>query len=86
MQPLPRDVKGDKSKSVLFKACKPAKILELEEMAGTEEKWVMISHVWTERLFYAATHCEWVQHDHQLKRGGELAHSCLPSYCTSWFK
>lgn len=33
-QPLPRDVKGDKSKSVLFEACRLAKILESEEMAG----------------------------------------------------
>lgn len=38
----------------------------------------MISHVWTEMLFYAATHCEWVQHGHQLRRGGELlTHVCL---------
>ena len=33
-QPLPRDVKGDKNKSVLFEACRPAKILELEKMVG----------------------------------------------------
>ncbi|CBI35874.3 unnamed protein product, partial [Vitis vinifera] len=58
----PKEVKGDKSKSVLFEACRLAKelakILESPEMAGTEEKWEMISHVWMEMLFYAATHCE----------------------------
>lgn len=51
-------MKGDKSKSVLFEAYRLAKILESPEMAGTKEKWEMVSHVWMEMLFYAATHCE----------------------------
>ena len=77
-QPPPRDVKGDKSKSVLFEACRFAKILESPEMTGIEEKWVMISHVWMKMLFYGATHYEWVQHGHRLRRGGELlTHVCL---------
>ncbi|KAL6334830.1 hypothetical protein AAG906_022819 [Vitis piasezkii] len=83
----PKDVKGDKSKSVLFEACKLAKMLEIDA-AG--EKWEMISGVWVEMLCYAASHCGWIQHGqqlrrggsysliHQLRRGGELlTHVCL---------
>ncbi|XP_034679994.1 uncharacterized protein LOC117910048 [Vitis riparia] len=63
----PREVKGDKSKSVLFEACRLAKMLE-----SLEEKWEIISDVWVEMLCHAATHCGWIQHGQQLRRGGEL--------------
>lgn len=72
----PQEVKGDRSKSVLFEACKLSKKLQSLEMAG--EKWKMINHVWMEMLCYGASHCAWTQHGRQLGRGGELlTHVCL---------
>ena len=42
------------------------------------EKWMMVSHVWVEMLCHAASHCGWIQHGQQLRRGGELlTHVCL---------
>ncbi|CBI35872.3 unnamed protein product, partial [Vitis vinifera] len=75
----PKDVKGDKSKSVLFEACRLAKALKSLEMEmGVEEKWMMVSEVWVEMLCYAASHCGWIQHGQELRRGGELlTHVCL---------
>lgn len=71
----PREVEGDKSKSVLFEARGLAKSLEFLEKEG---KWEMVSDVCVEMLCYAANHCEWVQHGHQLRRGGDLlTHVCL---------
>ena len=64
-------MKGDKSKSVLFEACRLAKMLESLEM-GARQKWEMVSDVWVEMLCHAATHCGWIQHGQQLRRGGEL--------------
>jgi len=32
----------------------------------------MINEVWVEMLAYAAAHCSWKEHTHQLRRGGEL--------------
>ena len=52
----PIKVKGDKSKSVLFEACRLAKILKSLEMEAGE-KWKMVSEVWVEMLCYAASHC-----------------------------
>ena len=73
----PSEVKGDKSKSVLFEACKLAKMLKSADME-LREKWEMISRVWMEMLCYAASHCGWAQHAQQLRRGGELlTHVCL---------
>ena len=73
----PSEVKGDKSKSVLFEACKLAKMLKSADME-LGEKWEMISRVWMEMLCYAASHCGWAQHAQQLRRGGELlTHVCL---------
>ena len=80
----PRDAKEDKSKSVLFEACRLAKMLESLEIDAVGEKWEMISGVWVEMLCYAASHCGWIQHRQllhhrqQLRRGGELlTHVCL---------
>ncbi|XP_024031539.1 uncharacterized protein LOC112094556 [Morus notabilis] len=68
-------VKGDRSKSVLFEACKLAKdlqSLETEPNWNKEKKWELISHVWVEILSYAASQCQRNQHLQQLRRGGEL--------------
>lgn len=59
------------SKSVLFDACRIAKKLKSWDAWG-QAKWETISEVWVEMLCYAASHCEWTQHGHQLRRGGEL--------------
>ncbi|XP_059595799.1 uncharacterized protein LOC132254348 [Vitis vinifera] len=67
----PKEVKGDKSKSVLFEACRLAKELRSLNME-MGEKWKMVSEVWVEMLCYAASHCGWIQHGQQLRRGGEL--------------
>jgi hypothetical protein len=32
----------------------------------------MINEVWVEMVAYAAAHCPWKEHTHQLRRGGEL--------------
>lgn len=65
----PKDVKGDRSKSVLFDACILAKHLEqLNEV----RRWEIISEVWAEMLAYAATHCRGNAHAQQLSKGGEL--------------
>uniref|UniRef100_A0A0A9GA70 DUF4220 domain-containing protein n=1 Tax=Arundo donax TaxID=35708 RepID=A0A0A9GA70_ARUDO len=68
----PRDVKGDRSKSVLFQACKLAgQLLELE--GATEDKlWRLVASVWVEMLCYAAGKCSGSAHARQLSQGGEL--------------
>lgn len=65
----PAKVKGDRSKSVLFDACKLAKSLQEK---GNQEKWKIIGEVWVEMLAYAATHCRGNHHAQQLRKGGEL--------------
>ncbi|KAI8016631.1 hypothetical protein LOK49_LG05G03908 [Camellia lanceoleosa] len=65
---LPIKVKGDRSKSVLFDACRLAKSLQ----AMKEQKWGIMSLVWVEMLAYAATHCRGNHHIQQLRKGGEL--------------
>ncbi|KAK1295687.1 hypothetical protein QJS10_CPB15g01358 [Acorus calamus] len=65
---LPIQVKGDRSKSVLFDACRLAK--ELLEM-GTA-KWDIMNAVWAEILCYAASHCRGYNHAQRLSKGGEL--------------
>ncbi|KAF2322090.1 hypothetical protein GH714_006504 [Hevea brasiliensis] len=57
---LPSQVKGDRSKSVLFDASTLAKSLqslETEEQWTSEKKWEMINRVWIEMLSYAANQC-----------------------------
>ncbi|XP_013469268.2 LOW QUALITY PROTEIN: uncharacterized protein [Medicago truncatula] len=71
----PSEVKGDRSKSVLFDACRLAKSLqslETEENWSKEQKWEMISHVWVEMLCHAASQCRGLHHARQLSQGGEL--------------
>ncbi|RCV38260.1 hypothetical protein SETIT_8G128000v2 [Setaria italica] len=68
----PRDVKGDRSKSVLFQAYKLAQqLLELE--GATEAKRCrLVASVWVEMLCYAAGKCSGSAHARQLSQGGEL--------------
>ncbi|KAJ1435797.1 hypothetical protein SESBI_04747 [Sesbania bispinosa] len=71
----PSEVKGDRSKSVLFDACRLAKSLqslETEENWLKEQKWEMMSHVWVEMLCHAASQCRGLHHAKQLSKGGEL--------------
>lgn len=62
-------IKGDKSKSVMFDACRLAK--EIREM-GEYLKWEIVSRVWMEMLTYAAVRCRPQTLAQQLSRGGEL--------------
>ncbi|KAF8019313.1 hypothetical protein BT93_G0098 [Corymbia citriodora subsp. variegata] len=64
----PDDVKGDRSKSVLFDAC----ILARELETFHENKWVIVSEVWVELLAHAAINCRPHMHAQQLSKGGEL--------------
>ncbi|XP_058770169.1 uncharacterized protein LOC131643851 [Vicia villosa] len=71
----PSEVKGDRSKSVLFDACRLAKSLqslETEENWSKESKWEMISNVWVEMLCHAASQCRGLNHAKQLSQGGEF--------------
>ncbi|KAJ1688447.1 hypothetical protein LUZ63_019837 [Rhynchospora breviuscula] len=65
----PVEVKGDRSKSVLFDACRLAKELNL---LVEDERWRLISRVWVEKLGYAAINCKTYYHAKQLSQGGEL--------------
>ncbi|CAD6227108.1 unnamed protein product [Miscanthus lutarioriparius] len=65
----PAEVKGDRSKSVLFDAVILSKALrELDE----ELMWELVTGVWGEMLTYAAGKCRGSMHVRQLSRGGEL--------------
>lgn len=71
----PSKVKGDRSKSVLFDACKLAKqIRELrsDEEWETKKMWKLITQVWVEMLAYAACHSQAIHHAQHLRHGGEL--------------
>ncbi|KAJ6875934.1 hypothetical protein NC652_035338 [Populus alba x Populus x berolinensis] len=39
---------------------------------GPEKRWEMVNEVWIEMVAYAAAHCPWKEHTHQLRTGGEL--------------
>ncbi|XP_058073145.1 uncharacterized protein LOC131221863 [Magnolia sinica] len=66
----PIDVKGDRSKSVLFDACILAKKLKDEVPIG--QRWTLIGEVWVEMLSYAAGRCSGIAHAQRLSKGGEL--------------
>ncbi|XP_002510230.3 uncharacterized protein LOC8278883 [Ricinus communis] len=63
----PAKVKGDRSKSVLFDACRLA-----SQLQNIPNKWEVMGNVWVEMLAYAASHCRGTYHAQQLGRGGEL--------------
>ncbi|KAL0542085.1 hypothetical protein IC582_022174 [Cucumis melo] len=63
----PVEVKGDKSKSVLFNGS-----LLARKLKKYNEKWEIMSKVWIEMLSYAASHCRPDQHAQQVSKGGEL--------------
>ncbi|XVF83084.1 hypothetical protein PTKIN_Ptkin16aG0104100 [Pterospermum kingtungense] len=71
--------------TLLFKGCRLANQLQTDLMKnqkngnwGCKEKWEMMNQVWMELLTYAASHCGWKEHAHQLTKGGELlTHVCL---------
>ncbi|KAJ6714873.1 hypothetical protein OIU85_026383 [Salix viminalis] len=65
----PVDVKGDRSKSVLFDASRLAKLLKKEK---EEERWELLRRVWVELLSYAAGNCRANAHAQQVGKGGEL--------------
>ncbi|WOL15136.1 hypothetical protein Cni_G23917 [Canna indica] len=67
----PIDVKGDRSKSVLFDACRLAKTIK-KEIKEENTRWAVISAVWVEMLCYAASNCSPYAHAKQLSQGGEL--------------
>ncbi|EOA15246.1 hypothetical protein CARUB_v10028645mg [Capsella rubella] len=72
----PRDVKGNKSKSVLFEARALAKELnkiKKQSVDSDEESmWKVVSKVWMELLFHAASNCDATARMDQLSKGGEL--------------
>lgn len=63
----PSQVKGDRSKSLLFDACRLAKSLQVEE-----NKWDIIRQAWLDVLTFAAAQCRWNNHAEKLSQGGEL--------------
>ncbi|KAF3590790.1 hypothetical protein DY000_02024592 [Brassica cretica] len=67
----PMDVKGDRSKSVLFDGSVLAQEL-MKLQNGRENMWEVVSKVWVELLCFAATHCDSQEHASQLSKGGEL--------------
>ncbi|XP_045791584.1 uncharacterized protein LOC123886296 [Trifolium pratense] len=73
---LPSTVKGDRSKSVLFDACRLAKnVREMrndDEEWETKKMWKFITQVWVEMLAYAASNCKALYHAQHLRHGGEL--------------
>ncbi|EOA12888.1 hypothetical protein CARUB_v10025861mg [Capsella rubella] len=70
----PIDVKGDRSKSVLFDGAMLAEELKglSKNKEDDTEMWIIVSKVWVELLSYAATKCGAIEHAAQLSKGGEL--------------
>ncbi|XP_042514339.1 uncharacterized protein LOC122088999 [Macadamia integrifolia] len=67
----PVQVKGDRSKSVLFEASRVAKSL-LKQVPQVEKRWEIINLLWLEMLGYAASECRGYYHVERLGSGGEL--------------
>lgn len=68
----PIEVKGDRSKSVLFDGSMLANELKRLEEDEKEDKWEIISKVWVELMSYAASHCDAKTHAQQVTKGGEV--------------
>ncbi|GAU15318.1 hypothetical protein TSUD_03870 [Trifolium subterraneum] len=72
----PSKVKGDRSKSVLFDACRLAQnVREIRNDDAeweTKTMWKFITQVWVEMLAYAASNCKTLYHAQHLRQGGEL--------------
>ncbi|KAI4342950.1 hypothetical protein MLD38_027509 [Melastoma candidum] len=64
----PVDVKGDRSKSVMFDACILSKLLK--DLKG--EMWGIMIKVWVEMLSYGASHCRAETHAQLISKGGEF--------------
>ncbi|KAI4347724.1 hypothetical protein L6164_008508 [Bauhinia variegata] len=60
----PVHVKGDRSKSVLFHACRLAK--QLNDLQDRNLKWRTIAKIWVEILSYAAANCRPTAHVQQI--------------------
>lgn len=69
----PVEVKGDRSKSVLFDACRLAKeLIEIGKKRDEEKQWEVTFKVWVELLCYAASRSKPTAHLAQLREGGEF--------------
>ncbi|KAL8483050.1 hypothetical protein ACS0TY_025923 [Phlomoides rotata] len=68
-QLLPSKVKGDRSKSLLFDACRLAQSLRSQEVG---DRWEKITQAWLDILTFAAAQCKWNDHAEKLSQGGEL--------------
>ncbi|PIN19243.1 hypothetical protein CDL12_08074 [Handroanthus impetiginosus] len=64
----PSTLKGDRSKSLLFDACRLVQSLKSLE----DRKWEKITQVWLDLLTFAAAQCRWNDHAEKLSQGGEL--------------
>ncbi|KAL7249482.1 hypothetical protein ACSBR1_011641 [Camellia fascicularis] len=64
----PVELKGEKSKSLLFDAC----ILAEDLRKLGPKRWEIMSKVWVELLCYAASHCKPNAYAQHLSKGGEL--------------
>ncbi|KAL5977553.1 hypothetical protein ACLOJK_041451 [Asimina triloba] len=64
----PIEVKGDRSKSVLFDGC----ILAERLKKVGRMRWTIMCEVWVEMLAYAAGRCNGIAHAQRLSKGGEL--------------
>lgn len=65
----PSQVKGDRSKSLLFDACRLAQSLRSPQVG---ERWEKITQAWLDILTFAAAQCKWSDHAEKLSQGGEL--------------
>ncbi|KAH6809215.1 hypothetical protein C2S51_026998 [Perilla frutescens var. frutescens] len=66
---IPSEVKGDRSKSLLFDARRLAGYLEKLEV---DERWKKVTEAWLDMLTFAAAQCSWSDHAEKLSQGGEL--------------